>query len=181
MNFKFTLIFLYFFSFFSSLTGLHSFEGEIREYDLKAVFIYNFTKYFEWQGLNGEEFFEIDILGESEIVEPLKEISEKKLVYGKKIIIKNIRSPEEIEKPQIIFISKFSNFDISRVLKKLENFKVLTVGEEEGLCLKGIAVNFVIREGNLKFEINEKALKEAGIKPSSQILKLAVSILGSKE
>lgn len=181
MIFKFSIIFVFSAGLFLNFEVLYFLEGEVKEYDLKAAFLYHFTKYFDWQGLDEIQFFEIDVLGESEIIEPLKEIGEKKLFYGKPLKVKKIKTLEEIEKPQMVFISKFSKFEISEVLKKAENQKTLIVGEEEGLCLKGVAVNFVIIDGNLKFEINERALKIAGIKPSSQIMKLAVSIFGQKE
>ncbi|MEJ5166564.1 MAG: YfiR family protein [Thermoanaerobaculia bacterium] len=179
MNFNVVLISFLFI--FQPFQVLYSLGEEVKEYDLKAAFLYHFTKYFEWQGLEEIPFFEIDILGESEILEPLKEIAEKKLVFGKPLKVKKIETLKQIDKPQIIFISKFSKFEISGVLKKTENLKTLIVGEEEGLCLQGVAVNFVIRDGNLRFEINERALKIAGIKPSSQIMKLAVSLFGNRE
>lgn len=178
---NFSVVFFSIFFIFQPFQGLYSLGEEVKEYDLKAAFLYHFTKYFEWQGLDENQFFEIDILGESEILEPLREIAEKKLVSGKPLKVKKIKNLQEIEGPQIIFISKSSKFEISEILKKTENLKTLIVGEEEGLCLKGVAVNFVIRDGNLRFEINERALKTAGIKPSSQIMKLAVSIFGNKE
>lgn len=183
MNFRiFGLIILIFFLNISSeAQPFFYLEKEVKEYDLKAVFIYNFIRYFDWQDFEDKDFFEICILGKSDILDPLKKIAKEKFALGKPIKIRNIETLEEIGNPQILFISKYSNFEIQKILEKVKNFKVLTVGEEEGLCYKGVSINFVIREENLKFEINEKSLREAGIKPSSQILKLAVFILNGKE
>jgi hypothetical protein len=54
------------------------------------------------------------------------------------------------------------------------------VGEAEGLGFLGVAVNFVLREGTVKFEMNEQALKKARIQTSSQLLKLAILVNGKK-
>ena len=39
-----------------------------------------------------------------------------------------------------------------------------------------MAVNFVERDGTIKFEMSERALKEARIQVSSQLLKLAILV-----
>ena len=59
-----------------------------QEYKLKAVFIYHFTKYFQWSYSDTSGTFEIAIIGDSNIIDPLKEIAEKKLVKGRRIKIK---------------------------------------------------------------------------------------------
>ena len=41
------------------------------EYQVKAMFIFNFTKYVEWPEEKEANVFTIGILGESEITEPL--------------------------------------------------------------------------------------------------------------
>ncbi len=131
--------------------------------------------------MENKEYFEIDIFGKSEVLKPLKEISKKKSALGKKIKVKSINSIDEIGEPQILFIAKTSTILLSEIINKTENIKVLVIGEEEGLCEKGIAINFVLNEGNIKFEINEAILKNKGIKPSSQILKLATRIIRESE
>lgn len=156
-------------------------EVAVSEYDLKAVFIYHFIKYFEWPEIEKKEFFEISVFGKSDIIYPLKEIAKKKLGIGKKIQVKRNDDLSGIESSQILFVPKDSRIYIPDILKKTENLNILIIGEEEGLCEKGIAINFVIRDGNLKFEINEAVLKKKGIQPSSQILKLAVTRFGEKE
>ena len=44
-----------------------------------------------------------------------------------------------------------------------------------------MAINFVLKDGAVKFEMSEKALKEARIKVGSQLLKLAILVDGEKE
>jgi hypothetical protein len=48
------------------------------------------------------------------------------------------------------------------------------------LAARGVAVNFVERDGNVKFEMNERALKESRIQAGSQLLKLAILIDAEK-
>lgn len=177
MNFKVLLIIFLISDLFFSFDLI---EITAEEYDLKAVFLYNFIKYFEWEGIEEKEYFEIVIFGESPIYEPLNEIAKKKLVFGKTIRVKNLMNVEEINYPQIIFISKNSTKKFKEIYEKFFKYPVLIIGEEEGLCEKGASINFVIREGLLKFEINQDSLREAGLKASSQLLKLSISNLKKK-
>ena len=50
---------------------------------------------------------------------------------------------------------------------------MLTVSDQPGYALQGVAINFIKKEGRIRFEINLDTMKAAGITPSSQILKLA--------
>ncbi len=156
-------------------------ENFVKEYELKAVFLYHFLRYFEWEERENLEFYEIAVFGKNEITKTLKEIAEKKIVKGKKIKIREIYDLEEIGNPHILFIPRERGKKILEIVNKI-NFKpILIVGEEEGLLLKGASVNFILVEDRVKFEINCAILKRCGIKPSSQILKLAISLLTNGE
>ena len=50
---------------------------------------------------------------------------------------------------------------------------VLTVGEQEGFAVRGGIVNLTKEKNKVRFEINLDAAKRAGLKMSSQLLKLA--------
>ena len=53
---------------------------------------------------------------------------------------------------------------------------ILIISDSEGLARKGTAINFVIIDDRLKFEMNLKAIQDAGLRISSQLLKLAIPV-----
>lgn len=148
-------------------------QTEKQEANLKAVFIYNFTRYIEWEAHNDENNFVIGVIGQSPITGPLMEIAKTNTINNKKIIIRSFSKPEEIGECQILFIPRRTPFVLSSILDKCGK-GVLTVSEEEGFSKKGVAFNFVVINDKLKFEANLKALYLAGLKASSQLLKLAI-------
>ena len=150
------------------------------EYDIKAVFLYNFTRYLQWPDENGSEAFEIAVLGDSEILAPLREISAKKTVRSAPVIIRQCRDIGQIGHPHILFLARPATPMLRRVLEAAEGAGILTVGEEEGLAERGVAVNLVLRDGAVKFEMNEEALRGTGIQAGSQLLKLAILVGGEK-
>ncbi|MCK4640786.1 MAG: YfiR family protein [Candidatus Marinimicrobia bacterium] len=46
----------------------------------------------------------------------------------------------------------------------------------KGFANEGVAINFVTVEGKIRFEINIRALESAGLRVSSQLLKLAILV-----
>jgi hypothetical protein len=53
---------------------------------------------------------------------------------------------------------------------------MLTISEETGFARMGTAFNFVVLNNKLKFEANLNAIYLAGLRASSQLLKLAIIV-----
>ncbi|HMI79774.1 MAG TPA: YfiR family protein [Ferruginibacter sp.] len=149
-------------------------QAQERESDLKAVFIYNFTRYIDW-GNTAEREFIIGIISPSTIDRALTEISKTNMVGNKRIVIKHFSKPEDISYCNILFIPKNCPFQLSAVLEKIDK-GTLTVSEETGFAKQGTAFNFIVINDKLKFEANLKAIYAAGLKAGSQLLKLAIII-----
>jgi hypothetical protein len=146
------------------------------EYNLKAAFIYNFTKYIEWKAVSDDNEFTIGIIGSSPINNPLAEVIKTETVDGKKIIIKQFNKPEDISACHILFISRSADAELDDILAKTMEKGTLIISEQNGYAQAGTAINFVIINRKLKFEANVKAINAAGLSASSQLLKLAIII-----
>jgi len=166
---------------FLFLLLLSCFAGSImaqtqeKEDNLKAVFIYNFTRYIDWDSTGTGNEFVIGIIGSSAVTGPLTEIAKTNTVQSKKILIKHFSKPEEITPCNILFISAHCPFPLPSILSKT-NKGTLTISEETGFAEQGAAFNFVVINDKLKFEANVKSINAAGLRASSQLLKLAIIV-----
>ena len=147
----------------------------VQEANLKAAFIYNFTKYIDWNQYDNTSTFIIGVIGSSPVISSLNEIAATNTVNNKKIEIKIFNDPDEIEFCNILFIPKGTPYPLSSILTKM-NKGMLTISEAPGFAIEGTAFNFVIKNGKLKFEANLKALSQADVKAGSQLLKLAIIV-----
>ena len=145
------------------------------ESNLKAVFIYNFIKYIDWDYGDVDDDFVIGVLGSTDVTEALTEIAKTHTAKHKKITIRHFNKPEEITPCNILFISANSGFSLPSVLANTSK-GTLTITEEAGLAEQGAAFNFVVIKDKLKFEANVKSINAAGLKASSQLLKLAIIV-----
>lgn len=165
------------FSLMLILTGFTpQLQTRAKEYDLKAAYICNITKFIYWDSaISGNEFI-IGVINSSPIYEPLVEIAKTKTLYDKKIIVKQFTKPEEIDRCNILFIPENTSIPLSKILDQARSKNILTISEHEGYGQMGSAINFVTINNNLKFEVNLKTLEALGLKASAQFLKLAVVI-----
>lgn len=151
-------------------------QTEAEELNLKAAFIYNFTRFIEWDDDVFPNEFVIGIVGNSMIDEPLEEIAQSHKAANKQIKIRRYNSLDEIEKCNILFISKNVKISLVDILAKSDLKKTLIITEKVNYAQQGAGINFVILDKKLKFEINKKAMTDAGLKVSSQLLKLAIIV-----
>ena len=150
-------------------------QPKSNEYELKAAFVFGFTKYVELNNL--EQNFVIGVLGNSPIFEELENHSINKKVNNKKVVIQKLLHTSDISNCQIIFVPEFVSFSILKEFLESEKSKnVLIITEKKGALDVGSGINFLLVDNKIKFEINMGALNQQNIKASAQLLKLAVNI-----
>ena len=158
-----------------SFTGTISAQNARQEANLKAAFIYNFTKYIDWGSYNQDSTFVIGVAGDSPIIESLNAIAAADKIDNKRVVVKTINSGAEISNCDLVFISKECRMSLNYILSKTRP-GVLTISEHPGFAEAGTAFNFVVVNNRLKFEANLKAISAAGLKAGSQLLKLAIIV-----
>jgi hypothetical protein len=156
---------------FGSFTTVPS-GNEGNEYQVKAMFVFNFTKYVEWPEEKSNDAFTIGIIGESEIIEPLERIATQKKVGDRKIVIKTL-SAETDEYCNIIIVSNSRLNKLEQIEKRYTGKGVLIISDESQ---RSAAINLVTRDNKIRFEINQSLAKSGGVKISSQLLSLAVEV-----
>ncbi len=143
---------------------------------VKAMFIYNFTKYFNWTEKNTNNEFVIAVYGNSNVTNFLHEIAKRKEVNGKTIVIRVIKTEQEAIGSNMIFVSEQSSGMLHALSINQKLKSVLLISEESGSIKQGAHINLININGKMRFEINETLLKQNGILFSKEISLLAVKI-----
>lgn len=150
---------------------------EANEYELMALFTYNFTQYISWPGAAQRAEFNIVILGDSEMEEPLRKVAESKKVGKKPIVVKQIDDISELNDGcHILVIGDKKRSDIRDAIEVTKTKNMLLIGADRGLAALGADINFVLLGGKIRFEINPKSLERHGLKMRSQLMKLGIII-----
>ena len=144
--------------------------------NVKAVFIYHFTKYIQWPQTE-DAFFKIAVIGDTPILEPLNEISQKKRINHKAIKIIAVEDVNAIDSCRVLYVHGYKSANLASIVRQTEGKHVLIIGDEAGALEAGAMINFKLVDETVKFEINLKAMQANGFYPSSELLKLAVRII----
>lgn len=144
---------------------------------IKAVFIYNFTKYIEWPNSHEDGEFTIAILGKNEaLYKELNKMSQIKKVANQSFSIVSYQSVGDIKSPHILYIPSESTNSLVKAVDKLRGKSTLIVTEKEGMARKGSAINFVIVGNRQKFELNKSNVENHNLKVASTLENLAVLV-----
>ena len=154
-------------------TAAQSF-GQISNYKAYSIYVYSFSKYINWPEQNSSEEFVITVVGKSKVREELETMAQTKNVGGKKIVIKNAHSAEEIGPSHIVYISDDKSSQLDEILTKVADAHTLVIAERDGLVKKGASISFIAMEDNtLRFEVNEDAISNHHLRVSKSLLSLA--------
>ncbi len=146
---------------------------------VKTAFLYKFSKYVQWPDAGSGEF-RIAVVGDSPVTGYLQELAKERAAEDRKIKVELLHGAEEIRACHILFIAATEKTRLPEILKRAEGKNILTVADSKGLAARGVAINFVVVGGRLRFEINRRAAEGAGLQISSELLKLAILVDGEK-
>lgn len=143
---------------------------------MKAIFIMNFTKLIEWPQNYRQGNFVVGVVGDSPLYNELVKMSKTKKVANQSLQIKKFKTPSEIDKCHILYVSRDKSETISSVVKKVQSNSTLIVTEQQGLVDKGAGINFIVKNNRQKFELNKKNVEKYKLKVSSNLEALAFTV-----
>jgi hypothetical protein len=153
------------------------------EYQVKAVFLYNFAKFVDWPpdpSTDGHSPIVLGIIGEDPFGDLLEKTVQGKTVNGRGLVVRRPRRESEARACQIIFVSSSEKKRLRPLLDSLKGASVLTVGESDGFAQLGGIINFTLEDNKVHFEVNVAAADRAGLKISSKLLSLAKIVRDSR-
>ena len=145
-----------------------------REYQLKAVFLYNFTQFIEWPTNafeNKESPLVLGVLGSDPFGALLEETVRNEQVQGRRLELKRYRTLAEIKTCHILYIGQSEARRLDRALEGLKGKPVLTVSDIAGSVLRGVMIEFVTERNRVRLRINPEAAKGSGLTLSSKLLR----------
>ena len=152
------------------------------EAQVKAAFLFNFAKYVDWPASafpDAKAPITIAVMGTDRFGEDLKHDVEGKTINGRSFVIKHIDSSSEMSHCHILFISASEAARTDEILGKASVLPILTVGENEMFARNGGIINFVLKNGNVRFAIDLAAARKAGLSISSRLLMVADTVKGN--
>ena len=163
-----------------SLNTAAAYGEEIsKEYQIKAAFVYNFTKFVSWPAQSfaaADSPIVVGVLCQTAIAAELETTVKNRKVNGRAIAVLRMNGPEQAASTNMVFVCASEDAQFAAVRKAIATSPVLTVGESASFGQQGGMINFVLEGDKIRFEINTDSAENAGLKISAQLQKLAVAI-----
>ena len=150
------------------------------EYQLKAVFLFNFTQFVEWSPssfISAQASFDIGVLGENPFGSYLEDVVSGEKVNGRPLVVYHYKNLEEIKTCHILFINKAEINNLEDILAGIKGKNILTVSDAPNFLQQQGMVRFITKSNKIHIQINLEAAKEADLTISSKLLRVAEIVL----
>ncbi len=151
--------------------------AQSNEYYIKAGFLEKFANFIKWPDEANLKEFTIAIIGDCPFEDILLKMYKDRKIKNLPVQVKHIKTIEDIEGCQMLFISSSEKLNLNRILDYTEHLPILTISESEGFAKKGVHINFYTTAKNtIHFEINPKSVRRSGLKIDALLLNYAAII-----
>jgi len=156
--------------------GVSSAQSDPNEYQVKAAFLFNFTKFVEWPEnafVDSHAPIVIGVIGDDPFGESLVSIVAGQKAQGRGIEIVKYRYGDNLRRCHVLFISASERQRRAPILASLQEASVLTVSDIDGFAEAGGAIQFVVQENRVRFVVNLEVATQSKLRVSAKLLALA--------
>jgi hypothetical protein len=146
------------------------------EYQVKAVFLYNFSRFVEWptSAFAGPDApFVVGIFGHDPFGADLDEVVRGETAGGRPLIVRRVRTAAEAAACQILFIHESEDKRLPEVIDALDHRSTLTVSDADAAVQRGVMIRLVTEKGRIRMRVNVESARAAQLTISSNLLRSA--------
>ena len=144
---------------------------------VKAAFLYRFLEYVDWPvDAQREGPLTIAVLGDESLTAELQRNVRGRKAHDRDVRAINVTSVADGLDANVLFVSTQWKKKLTGLAGEHERDPVLVVTEGQGALERGSVINFVVVDGNVRFEVSLPAAEQRGLKLSSRLLGVALRI-----
>src|SRR5262245_24208253 len=149
------------------------------ENDVKAAFLYHFTKFVEWPvPVDSGEPFRVCTLADDAFIAALDRTIAGESASQRRLVQVEPRSIEEAKRCAILYIGTRFSDQGAPLVNAVRDLPVLTVGEGPTFVKQGGAIGFLLENNRVRFDISQRAIQRSGLRASSKLLRVARNVEG---
>jgi len=147
---------------------------------VKAAFLYKFAAYVEWPPgafAAPEAPFVFGIVGSEDVAAELAKVTAGRQVGARPVVVKRMREGEPLRGLHVVFVGRLAAERLAALIRATQLAALLFVTETERGLEAGSAINFVVVDDRVGFEVSLDAAERHGLKISSRMLGVARRVL----
>jgi len=156
--------------------GLAAQGGRAPEYQVKAVFLFNFAQFVDWPPEavpDSKAPLVIGVLGDDPFGGILEQTVRGEHRGARPFEVRRFQRVDDIKTCDILFISRSEGDRVGEILASLKSRPILTVSDGEAFAERGGMIRFVTESNRIRLKINLQAAQAAHLTISSKLLRVA--------
>lgn len=152
-------------------------DVETLEKAIKAAYLPKLGDFVEWppEAMRGPDFV-LCVVGDPALGDLLARAARGATVHGHPITLLYMPTLDQDRGCQLLFVSNPQGQAISQVLSLVRGRPVLTVTDQQTDSASRGIINFVVRDGRVRFEVDRRAAATNHLVISSKLLGLAANV-----
>jgi serine phosphatase RsbU (regulator of sigma subunit) len=141
----------------------------------RALYIFDLSKYIDYgPGFADSSNFKIGVmLGDYDLIYELGNLAKTRTkIQDKPVVIVGFKSLESITHTQVLYLNKTAEFNIEKIKSKIAGHQTMLISE--GYEFRESMMNFIVVNGQPRYDINEELVKNAGMSIPQEVLFMAV-------
>ena len=146
---------------------------------VKAAFLVRFGQFIEWPAETfkaTDGVFVIGVIGSTPVLEGLQQLAGNRAAAGRAVSVHAIRSGSDLPHMHVLFVGTSERSRMAEHVASVAGRSVLVVGEWDEAIAQGAAINFMLIDRRVRFEIALDATQKAGLVVSSRLLSVAARV-----
>ena len=145
------------------------------EYNVKAALLLNFARFIEWPDSafpDARAPINVCVFGANPFGDVLDRALHGETIGNRTLAARQVKSPADGAGCHLLFVPSGAESRASAVVHQHGSYAV-TVGESRRFEDMGGAVNLVLEEGRVRFNVNLQPVERRGVRISARMLQLA--------
>lgn len=146
---------------------------------VKAAFLVRFGQFIDWPADTfkaTDGVFVIGVIGSTSVLDGLQQLASNRAAAGRAVSVHAIRSGNDLPHMHVLFVGTSERGRMAEHVASVAGRPVLVVGEWDEAVAQGAAINFMLIERRVRFEIALDTAQKAGLVVSSRLLSVAARI-----
>lgn len=157
-------------------------ERVAAEHQVKAAYLYKFLGFVEWPPRafeNAQSPFVIGVVGADDLADELARVVDQRQVNGRPAVTRRLRTGDSLSGLHMLFIGQSVGARTASLVTRAHNAAVLTVTESDDAFAAGSAINFVLVDNKVRFDVALSGVDLGELKISSRLLGVARRVKGA--
>jgi hypothetical protein len=146
--------------------------------DVEAAYLYNFGKFVRWPESPGRGTMFICVAGKDSFAQTVGRLVTGERIADRPLEVRSLERPNTVDGCSILYVGTGERARLAEFLAAADGKQILTVGDSPDFLARGGIIQFVLQDDHVRFSVNLNAASRNGLTLSSELLKVAISVVG---